>query len=108
MADYPTIEDPYKVIERLRATITTQAAELEWLTEQLEAAVAYAGLLSIEVGDIIGLAQAHGFADWPSHQPVGDRLRAILHLEADEITAAGNAALAPAAEEETPDVDATS
>ena len=62
-------------------------------TTKAKAAIAYAGLVSDEVAEIMGIAQAHGFAGWPDHVGIGYELRSTMGLEHQEIIQLGKEAL---------------
>lgn len=97
--------DYFNELEAFRSQLAEAERDRERFHQQIEAAVSYAGILAIEVRDLIGLAIAHGFKGWPEHQVIGDELRAILQLEQGEIEAAGREAIdearASEAEEES-------
>lgn len=91
----------YDVVEQLTTFRIANAALAERVRElekKLHAAIALAGVVSMELSDVIGIAHAHGFNGWPEHVVVGDQLMLAIGLSIDEIREAGSVALKPPTE----------
>lgn len=69
------------------------ARHAEPLERELSAMRVYAGILSLEVEDTLGIAIAHGFQGWPSHKDLGDRLRDEFGFDSDTLKQEAKAAL---------------